>query len=838
MRSKFYLIVALFIFAIISCNPQVDLDSYDVTHLFSFAQGDTKDSVTQPFSVKTADKGGITIEFNAPDSLIFNDGTFSIDWKRVNEPNQETIITCKVSSGENFVFKTFVVILNRKLGLVDFDELILFSNQDDSLKLVTQDFTLVLNVPGYNEDVSWSGFESYSDILSYNSSNGHVKVTRKNENVNVTLKATFSKERFESVTKEVSLVIADSSVVYSYAPNDIKPLITLASGDYINRISKNFTVATTIPQDGSHKDVSVSWSCVPASAITFNGDTATVNNPSNALRAVTITASFQEENAIAVNRQLAVTLDPYSFATEDIEDLVNLQNGGKDFMWRVRDNFTFATSISATATHEDITISWASSNTDVIAINGENAQVKRGLSSNVVTLTATFKEGDRVPVNKECRVVVMEQIDDTLVVNGQEYKLIYFDAFDNMEILKANWDIGNPGNDGSKLVGNPGGNPVYYKSPDGQFHGYANEQKKWPLWSPRAVRIVDGRLFIDIKYDNEINRGVVGAVFSMRRFPYGLYVARWNEKRENTNHWDAYWLDTNHPFSKAQGKKMLNLPKALRSKVTQDSVLGEGFFNNNAANIQKGNDAVSSPIMYQSKYTLVTNTKENANWNFVQSQTSGTIGRMYNAEQRYELDVFELPYANNSPSEVMHFWGWMRGTPGSNPDNPWDVGSVARDADKFGHKPTTSLTKNYVGSTFFTFSGLYSPSEISFYTSGNEKPIYNNSTRSLQATNNGGKINNSDVLWPNDEFNPIEVLFSIEPGTNWFGNSGVPNGEPYKSGHVDYMEIEYFAFYAPSNALVNKNIGGAEGVSLTPITDKDNVKESEATLSKLTKGYK
>lgn len=834
-------ITLLFAVGLTSCPPPVtefDFANYDVAKLFKFADGDSKDSVTQPFNVTTKD-GDINIEFNAPDYLVFNEGTFTIDWPLVTKQNLEAIITCKVSKGTSFAFKEFMVILNRKLGLVSLDELVTFSNIDDSFELVMNNFKLAKKVPRYEENITWSGFEACPSILSYNSATGNVTVTRGSVVNTVTLYATFSKDGFDSVTKEFTLTIADDSMAYSYAPTNIDSLITLASGDFLNRISQNFNVATLIPSDGFHGDVNIAWSANPSSAITFNGEVATLNTSGSQVVNVTLQAIFTEGSNIAVKRTRIITIDPNSYAPQALEGLIALGNSGKDYMWRIRANFAVATEIPASATNSAVTVSWSSSDSSVVSFNNGAAKVTRSLSSKPVTFTATFKEGSREPVTKSCKALVMEQIDDTLTVDGVEYKLIYFDPFDNMEILKANWDIGNPGNDGSKLVGNPGGNPVYYKSPDGQFHGYANEQKKWPLWSPRAVRIVDGRLFLDIKYDNEINRGVVGAVFSMRRFPYGLYVARWSEnQRKHTNHWDAFWLDTNHPFSKAQGKKVLNLPKALRSKVAPDPDFGEGFFNYNASNIQKGNNNVSTPIMYQSSYNLVTNSQQNGNWNFTAAKESGTIGRFYNGEQRYELDIFELPYADNrKPSSVGHFWHWFRANPGNNPNDPWGPGEVPRNAGKIELSSySREITKDYVGSTFFTFSGLYSPNKIAFYTSGDQKPDYSSAHHSFN--NKNGKVNNSDIIWPNDEFNPIEVLFSIEPGTNWFGNSGVPNGEPYKSGHVDYMEIEYFAFYAPSNALVNKNIGDASGVALTPITNFDNVKESAATQAKLTEEYK
>ena len=52
------------------------------------------------------------------------------------------------------------------------------------------------------------------------------------------------------------------------------------------------------------------------------------------------------------------------------------------------------------------------------------------------------------------------------------------------------------------------------------------------------------------------------------------------------------------------------------------------------------------------------------------------------------------------------------------------------------------------------------------------------------------------------------------------------------------MDIEYFAYYAAEDDMLNPNIGDENsGVPLTAITDMDNVTEFAETQAKLTKEW-
>ena len=626
--------------------------------------------------------------------------------------------------------------------------------------------------------------------------------------------------------------------------------------DTIDGVTKNFTLA----QDTGDWGEDVSWKFETDSTnLVYEESTGEVTvTLTDEQQKAKATATFTKEGFESVTKTYEITVltqnEGFSWTPDSLTDYITLGNGGKDYLWRIRDNFTLQTSFEAGTGHEAGTITWTSSNEAAISVSGGTATVTRDLDSQKVTLTAAFAETGRRPKEVTIDVLVMETIPATLTVDGKTYNLVYFDAFDNQAILEANWDIGNPGYDanaelGAK-VGNDGGDPFYYKSPDGQFHGYGNELHKQPTWSPHAVEIKDGKARLQIKY-TEATGGIIGAIHSYRRFPHGLFIARWTEKRENTNHWDAFWLDTNHPFSKAYGQKILNLPKALRSQVRETS---EGFFDNTADNIAKGDTTPDNPVLYQSKYTMLTDTStQGSSWDFTLAQEVGQKGRFYNAEQRYELDIFELPYGNNNPNIVIHLWHFMRGYPSNNPNNLKSVGNVARDVGKLNLNSHSAAfnSPDVASGKPFSFSCLYNDEKIAFYHSGSGEPDFN-TIRHSKIKNDDGNVpgsgqrtnasppdlNTSPMPWPNDEFNPVEVKFSIEPGSGWADTPSASEGDWYKKGNIDYMDLEYFAYYAAADDMLNPNIGDENsGVSLTAITDMDNVLEDSATQEKLTKEW-
>lgn len=706
----------------------------------------------------------------------------------------------------------------------------------DSISSVTQSFTVAAEKDGYTATVKApSTMTVEGNTVSVNPINIYAPSQE------AILTITLTKD---GVSKQFPLTVTLKRTLGSMPVEEL--ILFEESLDTINGVTKNFTLAQNTGDWGED----ISWEFETGSAnLQYNPSTGEVTvTLTDEQQKATATATFTKEGFETVTKTYNITVltqnEGFSWTPDSLTDYITLGNDGNDYLWRIRDNFTLQTSFEAGTGHDAGTITWISSNEAAISVSGGTATVTRALDSQKVTLTAAFAETGRRPKEIKIDVLVMETIPATLTVDGKTYKLVYFDAFDNQAILEANWDIGNPGYDANAelqtKVGNKGGNPFYYQSPDGQFHGYGNELHKQPTWSPHAVEIKDGKARLQIKY-TEATGGIIGAIHSYRRFPHGLFIARWTEKRENTNHWDAFWLDTNHPFSKAYGQKILNLPKALRNSVVKDPKLGDGFFNNEAANIAKGSQNLDNAVLYQADYTMLkeTNTNDQSAWNFTIAQEVNQKGRFYNAEQRYELDIFELPNANDNPNIVIHLWHFMRGYPSNKSGSPKSVGNVARDVGKLNLKSHSAAfnSPDVASGKPFSFSCLYNDEKIAFYHSGSGEPDFN-TIRHSKIKDESGKVTGSAMPWPNDEFNPVEVKFSIEPGSGWADTPSASEGDWYKKGNIDYMDLEYFAYYAAADDMFNPNIGDENsGVPLTAITDMDNVQEDNETQAKLTKEW-
>ena len=715
----------------------------------------------------------------------------------------------------------------------------------DSISSVTQSFTVAAEKDGYTATVKApSTMTVEGNTVSVNPINIYAPSQE------AILTITLTKD---GVSKQFPLTVTLKRTLGSMPVEQL--ILFEESLDTIDGVTKNFTLVQNTGDWGED----ISWEFATDSAnLQYNDLTGEVTvTLTDEQQKATATATFTKEGFEPVTKTYNITVltknEGFSWTPDSLTDYITLGNDGKDYLWRIRADFELTTEIPADDTHGAVTVSWSSSNEGAISINGKKATVTRALDSQKVTLTAAFKEESRRKKSLTVDVLVMETIPNTLTVDGKTYKLVYFDAFDNQAILEANWDIGNPGHDAPE-IGNNNLAPSYFKAPDGQFHGYADEWQKQPTWSPKATYIEDGKARLLAKYDKEAQIGVAGALHSKRLFPHGVFHARWTQKRDSNSHWDAFWLDTNQPFSKAYGQKLLNLPKALRSQVETTT---EGFFNNQANNIQHGNTSVSNPILYQSQYTLKTDSSV-PNWGFTAAKRVDKIGRWYNGEQRYELDAYEW-VSGTGQNNVIHTWHWMRGYPGNTSgtdngvDKKWFVGDVARNQGKVGgYSIGYSAAVNKTPS--FTLTALYNDSKIAFYYNAHgesnfSSPKYSRSKKddgtfdNTATTTNSNKeqIPNPDNYqpWPDDEFNPVQVKFTIEPG-QWDDRFFMITTEfQNKPDEFDAMDLEYFAYYAAEDDMLNPNIGDADsaGVPLTAITDMDNVQEDSDTQAKLTKEW-
>lgn len=147
----------------------------------------------------------------------------------------------------------------------------------------------------------------------------------------------------------------------------------------------------------------------------------------------------------------------------------------------------------------------------------------------------------------------------------------YSDEFTDWQSFQEDWDIGNPGYNKPE-VGNMGyEKPEEVKFDDGLM-GYKNDRFKQPYWSPKAVTLKDGFLVIGTMYDQNVpvydkdgkkvrdGYALSGAIHSRRQFPYGYFETRILMDKETATHWDAWWAESNNPFSRAYGEKKLFTP--------------------------------------------------------------------------------------------------------------------------------------------------------------------------------------------------------------------------------------------------------------------------------------
>ena len=251
------------------------------------------------------------------------------------------------------------------------------------------------------------------------------------------------------------------------------------------------------------------------------------------------------------------------------------------------------------------------------------------------------------------------KIPAAIMAEGKKLSLTYYDPFDSWETLEENWDIGNPGIKRPD-IGNMGLELKEKNFADG-IKGYENDRYKQPYWSPQAVRIKDGCLYIDVYFDPEIpnknisttttsttepegdgfipfnnvtnsNRGygLAGAIHSKRQFPSGLFITKIKHDfsgRENkhASHWDAWWAESNNPFSKKYGEKDLFMPPGAQAGVNQ---IAKYKFNN-TGNLH-----------------------------------SNVSARGLNGQQVYEYDMYEWTSNDNIQWMVTHMWSWYGGYPG------------------------------------------------------------------------------------------------------------------------------------------------------------------------------
>ena len=427
-------------------------------------------------------------------------------------------------------------------------------------------------------------------------------------------------------------------------------------------------------------------------------------------------------------------------------------------------------------------------------------------------------------LDEEIEIIEVKEptiIPATVTVEGKTLKLTHYDPFDSMETLKENWDIGNPGIERPD-IGNPGIDyPTPVEFPDG-IKGYENDRYKQPYWSPEAVDIKDGELLIKVYFDkgiknkninngqkgyipggnnlyDETGYGVAGAIHSKRQFPSGLFVTKikhsWGDRAGKTNaHWDAWWAESNNPFSRAYGEKPLFMPAGGedRARRAKGETSPNGIDTNNDRILEYTNDVPAGD-------------------------------RGLNGQQVYEYDMYEWVSNNSSQWQVLHSWAWYGGYPGfeDRPDtqggdnNYWSTADNLRHMDNGGG--TASFSSNYSDGgqasrgDWFYLAMLVTDEKVVMWNFPKDwdwnfdAPVvggflgdsYTEGKRVLDTGDSAFGTSGIKPFRNADTYAPIQVKYSSELG-DWGNKHNLiyNHRDKLTPDNPDIMHAEFFAFYA------------------------------------------
>ena len=399
-----------------------------------------------------------------------------------------------------------------------------------------------------------------------------------------------------------------------------------------------------------------------------------------------------------------------------------------------------------------------------------------------------------------------------VTVEGKELKLTHYDPFDSMETLKENWDIGNPGIK-RPSIGNPGiEEPTLVEFSDG-IKGYENDRYKQPYWSPEAVEIKDGELLIKVYFNPNIDNlnedsngkvgyipggtnlydetgyGVAGAIHSKRQFPSGLFVTKikhsWGDRAGKTNaHWDAWWAESNNPFSRAYGEKPLFMPAGGETKArrAKGETSPNGIDTNNDRILEYTNDVPAGD-------------------------------RGLNGQQVYEYDMYEWVSNNSSQWQVLHSWAWYGGYPGwedrsdskGGDNNYWSTADNLRHMDNGGG--TASFSNPYEDGgqaqrgDWFYLAMLVTPEKVVMWNFSKDWDwdFSAPAVKKSELTTGDSAFGTSGIIpYRNaDTYAPIQVKYSSELG-DWGNKHNLiyNHRDKLTPDNPDIMHAEFFAFYA------------------------------------------
>ncbi len=459
--------------------------------------------------------------------------------------------------------------------------------------------------------------------------------------------------------------------------------------------------------------------------------------------------------------------------------------------------------------YEQTTVSYEVTPAGVIDLNGGTGSKMTDLQQNssyLATLKITFTSviypddtvNQNVPIQIKPVLPSGSNIQTEIAVEGKTLKLTYFDEFDNQGYFENDWDIGNPGYgfgtsaDGDDYTayraasGNAGiETPSLVQYPDGT-KGYSGDRYKQPYWSPKATKLNGGNLEIHAYWDSSIianptghlpggtnstqGYGLAGAIHSKRQFPCGLFITKIKHSTgKKTCHWDAWWAESNNPFSRKYGEKTLFMPTGGEDRARR----GHVFTSDNYSDVE-------------------------------------ATDRGRNGEQVYEFDMYEWVANGSTQWQVIHAWAWYGGYPGNEQRTStgdiqlWSTNDNLRQHDRDGISGVFSSSYNDSSQAssgdWFYLVMLVTPNKIQMWNCP-IRPTFeeslSNAIKTSVATIQPGAFGNNEVnnIWPANDYAPIQIKYSSEIG-QWSNNHAAIKSSGLTPDNPDIMYSEFFAFYA------------------------------------------
>jgi hypothetical protein len=261
------------------------------------------DEIINAVTISDIDLGSITDDFVLPDKMdgynlvwISNNEAISINSfvARVTQKDTDTTGTINVSIKDNETFsKSFNVTVKARAFVLTKEDIInqikINLHVGETCSSIKSDITLTLKVDDI--DIYWTSAKS--SVIKIDGNKGIVTRHKTNETVVLTASFIFDGQtHHKEITVVVKMIdIDEENPIDLETPeinlNDILDslLITLASGDTFNSVTKDFELTT------KSFDYSITWASSDTSTVAIsNGKAIVIRNDDDA--SVTLTASF------------------------------------------------------------------------------------------------------------------------------------------------------------------------------------------------------------------------------------------------------------------------------------------------------------------------------------------------------------------------------------------------------------------------------------------------------------------------------------------------------------------------------------------------------------------